>query len=93
MFSAQREVYPFLKDLETVKLIELGGALGLNIAQLQKSSPKELAMDLCTSWLREDYEVQDASGSPTWRSLVKGLREVDANGVANKIEKEKINNL
>lgn len=85
-----REVYSYLKDLENAKLLDLGVELGLNIAELRKSLPKELAMDLCQSWLREDYEVHKVSGSPTWRSLVRALREVGATGIANKIEQEKI---
>ena len=70
--------------------MDLGIELGLDIAELKKSLPKELARDLCQSWLREDFQVHKVSGSPTWNSLVEALRKVGANGVARKIEQAEI---
>ena len=46
---------------------------------------------LCERWLREDDDVQTRSGDPSWSSLVTAMHEIGANGLARKIEEEKIN--
>lgn len=44
--------------------------------------------DVVAAWLRQEDNVMSKSGEPTWRSLVKALREVGQEGVARKIEQE-----
>ena len=87
---SSREVNPHLKKLDTTKLYELGGELGLNITELKKIAPIELHLELCERWLREDDDVHHTSGPPTWSSLVTALRNIGANGVATSIEQQKL---
>ena len=82
----QRTVLHYLKELGTQKLLELGGELGLNPVELDSIPSRELARSLSIGWIQEQYYVKEASGTPTWRSLTKALREVGANGTADKIE-------
>ena len=79
-------VNPYLKKLDTAKLLELGGALGLNITELGRVPGDNLTLVLAERWLREDDNVHTFSGTPSWGSLIKALRAVGANGVANEIE-------
>ena len=84
-----REVIPHLKKLDTVKLYELGEQLGLNFTELKRVHTEQLPLELCERWLREDDDVHSTSGAPTRQSLVKALRKIGANGVANSVEQEK----
>ena len=45
--------------------------------------------DMVAAWLRQEDNVMSKSGEPTWRSLVKALREVRQEGVARKIEQQR----
>ena len=83
---SSREVNPHLKELDTTKLYELGGELGLNTTELGRIDPEQLPLKLCERWLREDDDVHQTSGPPTWSSLVRALRNIGATGVANRIE-------
>ena len=85
----EREVNPYLKKLDTAKLYELGVELGLNIVALKKIDQEQLPLELCIRWLREDDNVHQTSGIPTWSSLVRALRNIGANGVASSIEQDK----
>ena len=80
-----------MKMLETEKLYELGGELGLNITGLRRINSEQLPLKLCERWLREDDNVHQTSGLPTWSSLVRALRNIGANGIAARIEQEKLN--
>ena len=74
--------------LDTARLYELGGELGVNITELRRIPAERLPLELCERWLREDDDVYLASGTPTWSSLVTALRSIGASGVANRIERE-----
>ena len=37
------------------------------------------------AWLRQEDDVLETSGPPTWESLCKALREINQNGVAIQI--------
>ena len=54
-------------------------------------SPENLTLELYERWLREDDDVHKTSGDPSWTSLARAMRGIRANGLAAKIEKEKIN--
>ena len=84
-----REVNTYLKKLDTAKLIELGLELGLNITELKRIPTEQLPLELCMRWLREDDDVHETSGTPTWSSLAKALRKIGASGVASSIEQKK----
>ena len=75
--------------LDTPKLYELGGELGLNITELIRIPTQHLPVQLCIRWLREDDDVHQTSGTPTWSSLVRAVRSIGANGLANRIELER----
>ena len=45
--------------------------------------------DMVAAWLRREDFVLDASGEPTWRSLVKALRKIGQEGIARDIEEER----
>ena len=86
------EVTSYLRKLDNVKLYDLAGELGLNVTDLRnRVSVDSLPRVLCERWLREDDDVQTRSGDPSWSSLAKAMRRIGANGLARKIEKEKIN--
>ena len=82
-----REANPYLKKLDTAKLIELGVELGLNRTELKRIAPTELSLELCERWLRKDDDVNQ---TPTWSILATALRNIGVGGVAKSIEKEKI---
>ena len=74
--------------LDTARLYELGGELGVNITELRRIPAERLPLELCERWLRENDDVLQTSGIPTWISLVRPLRSIGANGLANRIERE-----
>ena len=82
-----REANPYLKKLDTAKLIELGVELGLNRTELKRTAPAELSLELCEKWLREDDNVNQ---TPTWSSLATALRKIGVGGVAKIIEEEEM---
>ena len=75
--------------LRNDKLYELGVELGLNITELKRVASIELPLELCGRWLRGDDDVLQTSGTPTWSSLVRALRNIGASGVARSIEQER----
>ena len=84
----QPKVQRYMKELATDKLLELGGELGLNPLELGSVPPRELARSVSIGWIQESYNVKDTSGTPTWKSLIKALKEVGANGIADRIYRE-----
>ena len=84
----EREVNPYLKKLDTAKLYDLGLELGLNITELKRIPTEQLPLELCMRWLREDDDVHQTSGTPTWSSLATALRNIGASGVASSIEQK-----
>ena len=72
-----------LKYLSDEGLRRVGGALGLNHPHLKRM--KDLPADIVASWLREDDNILEVSGSPTWASLAKALEDVGHTGVATRI--------
>ena len=84
----QPKVLHYLNQLRTEKLLELGGKLGLNPVELDKIPPESLARRLSIGWIQEQYNVKEASGTPTWRSLTRALSDVKAHGMAGRIEKD-----
>ena len=81
----QPKVLRYLKELGTQKLLDLGGELGLDPIELGRVPSQELARSLSIWWIQKQYYVKESSGTPTWKSLIKALRRVGANGTADKI--------
>ena len=87
-FSQRHLLAKYLKTLDTPRLYELGGELGLQISRLRRTPARALPFELCERWLRGDDDVLKTSSPPTWSSLVRALRSIRACGVANVIERE-----
>ena len=84
------EVNQFIKVLDTPRLYELGGELGLNTSVLRKIPSLELPLKLSELWLGADHDVLEVSGAPSWEGLVEALIAVGAKGVATKVKDEKM---
>ena len=82
----QPTVFRYLNELGTQKLLELGGELGLDPVELGRVPPQELARSLSIGWIQEQHYVKERSGTPSWRSLAKALKQVGANGIADRIK-------
>jgi len=88
------EVTTYLMELSKEHIYSLGLALGLyscTLKEFKDSSMQIYLSHMLEAWLRGQDNVEE-SGPPTWRSLVKALRDatVRQNGIASKIEKDKL---
>lgn len=71
--------------MDSHQIITLGTALGLNYPKLLNM--KYLPNDMVASWLRQEDRVPEEP--PTWGRLIRALRSIDQNGIANTIEQDK----
>lgn len=78
-----------LWDLDYRHIYNLGLALGLRRNKLIDKDKSTLLDDVITAWLRKEDDVIK-QGVPTWKNLVKALRNrrVGQNGIADKIEEK-----
>ena len=74
-----------LRDLSKKDLYGVGEALGLNFSHLRWM--KYLLDEMVAAWLREDDNIRQATGPPTWDSLAAALESTGHNGIAFKIRK------
>ena len=74
-----------LRDLSKKDLYGVGKALGLYFPHLQWM--EYLLDEMVAAWLREDDNVRQATGPPTWASLAAALESTGHNGMASKIRK------
>ena len=81
------EARKFLECLSNDRLKTIGMYLGLRYVHLKKMKEDCMLDDMLDSWLREDDDVTETSGSPSWQSLVKALEEAGCKGVAANITK------
>ena len=77
------EVTQYLKTLLPEDLIQLGGALGLHYSNLKLMN--SICGDMVLAWLNQQDNVMKKSGKPTWESLMKALRTIGHEGLAQKI--------
>ena len=75
-----------LKALNNEQLRELGTALGLDYAHLQRMNT--LPGDMVDAWLKRMDNVLK-SDPPSWTSLIKALESMNQGGVASTIRKGK----
>ena len=75
-----------LKSLSNTDLMSLGTALGLLYATVRKMDNK--LDEMVDAWINERDNVPNTSSPPTWAGLVKALRKIGHNGVANRIVEE-----
>ena len=89
------EVTNYLLDLGKNDIYKLGLTLGLYHSHLAKMRDSETFRDdVIVAWLQKEDQVLKM-GVPTWKTLVKALRDprVNQTGVAAKIEAEKLDEL
>lgn len=55
-------------------------------------SAENFCLKLISAWLREEDEVSERSGKPSWESLAKALEEIGQNGIARSIKDNVIGN-
>ena len=86
--SDLHQISIYLHDLPYESLLLLGLALGLSYTKLRRLEKATFLLDMLSMWLREEDDVMEF-GPPTWKTLVKALRDktVGQNGRAQTIEK------
>ena len=84
------EVANYLRTVPSGEVTRLGLALGLCYPKLKNMQHCPGPDDMVDAWLRKEDNVLKQSGRPTWTSLVKALRDIGQEGIAQDIEKIKI---
>ena len=72
-----------MEDLDSDKLRDLGGALGLRHLKLRRMN--NILDDMTLAWLNKEDNVLDKSGKPNWSRLVEALEKIGQKGVAKNI--------
>lgn len=76
----------YLKPLDNDAILEVGMELGLDFNRLTNMKSSKYFLDeVVRSWLRQDDDVSETSGTPSWDSLIKALKAASFNGVASNI--------
>lgn len=86
------EITEFLSSLEKTHVLKLGLALGLDYVHLKNMMDSSTFLyDVVSAWLRREDNV-NKRGLPSWKTLIEALkhRSVGQNGIAAKIEQEKL---
>lgn len=84
--SSHHRVTEYLRIMENKEIKRLGGALGLDWPELGRMS-SDLPAEMVAAWLKEKCRAQN----PSWNSLVKALRDIEQQGIANRVEQCEIN--
>lgn len=89
------DIIHYLFHLSKEHIYCLGLILGLfsrTLNQHRDSSQCMYLSHMLEAWLRMQDKVVQKSGAPTWRSLVKALKDdqLGQNGIAHKIEEDKL---
>ena len=80
----------YLRLLDKSGFLRLGMCLGLEYSSVKDLlDSKTYREDVIAAWLRRKDNVEKKSGVPTWRTLVKALKnpQVKQEGIAGDIEK------
>ena len=91
-FDDHFEVTEYLLPLSKTQMYHLGRSMGLSHFKLQDKMDSSLFKDeVVAAWLRREDDVEKRAGLPSWRSLVRALREqrVGQNGIAGMISRDK----
>ena len=86
-----KDVTSYLNLLDKTAIIHLGIVLGLSFNRLKTVMDTPTFLDeMLAGWLQQVDQVLQ-TGSPTWKRLVKALKDprVGQNGLASKIEQDK----
>lgn len=79
------KVTEYLRYLSQEDQIRLGGALGLHYTNLKEMT--SLCGDMVLAWLKQQDNVTQKSGKPTWESLFSALKLIGHEGLAKTITK------
>jgi len=85
------QVTDYLLSLSTINIYNLGLTLGLHQPHLKDMKTSETFRDdMIAAWLQKEDQVLK-KGIPTWKNLVKALRDPRVNqiGIATKVEADK----
>ena len=83
----------YLHNIPSSGLVQLGLELGLKYNRLRRlKSTENFCLNLISSWLREEDEVSERSGEPSWEGLAKALEEIGQKGIARNIRDNAIAN-
>ena len=86
------EIAGYLGQLDRANFCRLGLCLGLRHSSIKDMMHSETYReDMIAAWLRREGDVDKKTGVPTWRTLVKALRNprVKQDGIAGDISSEK----
>ena len=86
------DIMRFLHTLDKTQLSHLGMVLGLSRHRVRGMKDSDYFLeDMISSWLQQADQVATKSGIPTWRSLVRALRDplLGQNGIASQIARDK----
>lgn len=83
------EIKQYLKDMGRTAVTNLGLVLGILYPTMRALPDNDFLNEAITLWLDKADDVT-IRGEPSWRTLVKGLRDdqIRQTGVANNIAKE-----
>ena len=82
----EHTVDKYLHHIPSKDLIKLGLELGLRYNKLKElESTETFCLNLISAWLREEDNVSERSGKPSWESLAKAMEEIGQNGIARSI--------
>lgn len=84
---SQPKVYKRLRDLGNTELKQLGIALGLKYAHINRMAEEALCNRIIQAWLRKDDDVLKISGKPSWEGLTKALEDIGMKGIADDIRR------
>ena len=88
---SEHTVPKYLHNIPDEDLVALGHTLGLRYNKLRRfKSTENFCLNLVSAWLREEDEVSERSGKPSWESLAKALEEIGQNGKARTIRDDNI---
>lgn len=82
------DIVTYLKRMTKEQIKLLGQELGLLFFTVDGMT--NLPQDMVAAWLRMEDKVTEKCGDPlTWEVLVKALKKIGQNGIANTILREK----
>ena len=71
----------------------LGLHLGLSHHKLRRlESTENFCLNLISAWLREEDDVSERSGTPSWENLANALEEIGQKGIARNVRDATITN-
>ena len=82
----------YLTEIGKAGILKLGLVLGLSHTKLKANMDSDTFLsDVIAAWLRKEDYVKK-KGEPSWTTLVNALKHstVKQEGIANKIEQEKL---